>query len=147
MKKLLPVMFLLLSLNVAAQHNKNRERIKALKVSFITEELDLSEKEAQQFWPVYNKFEKETGNIKFNELRAIRREIRTNLDTMSNEEATELIKKFNKIENNLHQLRADFFKKLLKIIPAKKIIQLKIAEDDFRKKMFEEFKKRRKGRS
>lgn len=140
-------MFLLLSLNVAAQHNKNRERIKALKVSFITEELDLSEKEAQQFWPVYNKFEKETGNIKFNELRAIRREIRTNLDTMSNEEATELIKKFNKIENNLHQLRADFFKKLLKIIPAKKIIQLKIAEDDFRKKMFEEFKKRRKGRS
>ena len=74
-------MLLFLSLNVVAQ--KNRERIKALKVSFITERLDLTEKEAQKFWAVYNEYENKVFKIKYSEIRSIRKEIRTSLDTMS----------------------------------------------------------------
>lgn len=144
MKTLLPIILLLVSLNITAQHNNKRERIKALKVSFITEKLDLSEKEAQLFWPVYNNYEAKNSEIRFKEVRAIRKEIRDNIETMSDEDAKALIKKLNDAETRMHKLRISFSEKLMGIIPAKKIIQLKIVEDDFKKKMLEEYKKRKK---
>jgi len=143
MKKLLPLFLLLLSLNITAQH-KNRERIKALKVSFITENLDLSEKEAQEFWPVYNNYEKQTSSIRFKEVKALKKEIKENISTMTDEEASAFVTKLNDAETRMLKLRMEFSEKLSNIIPAKKIILLKIAEDDFKKKMFEEYKKQRK---
>jgi len=144
MKKLLPIILLLfVSLNIAAQH-KNRERIKALKVSVITEMLDLTEKEAQQFWPIYNAHEKEASAIRFNEVKAIRKEIRENIDTMTDEKATELLNRLNKAENRMHKLRMDFSNELSGILSPKKIILLRIAEDNFKKKMIEELRKRKK---
>jgi Skp family chaperone for outer membrane proteins len=143
MKKLLLILVLLLSLNIAAQH-KNRERIKALKVSFITERLDLSSKEAQEFWPVYNDYEKQTSAIRHEEVRALRKEIKENIDTMTDEKATTLLAKLNDAETRMLNLRIDFSKRLSSIIPAKKIILLKVAEDDFKRKMLEEYKRQRK---
>ena len=143
MKKLLLILVLLLSLNIAAQH-KNRERIKALKVSFITERLDLSSKEAQEFWPVYNEYEKQTSAIRQEEVRALRKEIKENINTMTDEKATTLLAKLNDAETRMLNLRIDFSKRLSSIIPAKKIILLKVAEDDFKRKMLEEYKRQRK---
>lgn len=143
MKKLLPIFLLLFSLNITAQH-KNRERLKALKVSFITERLDFSEKEAQQFWPVYNNYEKKTSTIRFKEVKALRKEIKENISTMTDEEARSFVTKLNDAEIRMLKLRMEFSEKLSNIIPAKKIILLKIAEDDFKKKVFEQYKKQRK---
>jgi len=135
---------LFVSLNITAQH-KNRERLKALKVSVITEKLDLSEKEAQQFWPIYNAHEKEMSAIRFKEIKSIRNEIRENIDTMTDEKANELLIKLSKAENKMHKSRMDFANNLSGILSPKKIILLKIAEDDFKKKMMEELRKRKKG--
>ncbi|GGZ82735.1 sensor of ECF-type sigma factor [Algibacter mikhailovii] len=143
MKRLLLILVLLFAINISAQH-KNRERIKALKISFITEKLDLSEKEAQEFWPVYNAFEKQTSQIRHREIKEIKAEIKANLDGMTDEKAMELITKLNDTETRLHNLRLDFTSQLSEIIPAKKIILLKVSEDDFKRKMFEEYKKKRK---
>ncbi|MFD2727286.1 sensor of ECF-type sigma factor [Hyunsoonleella rubra] len=145
MKKLLFIAALLLCLSAAAQKGK-WERIKALKIAFITEKLDLSEKESQQFWPVYNAFEEKTNNIRHKEMKSLRKEIRANTDTMSDNEALVLIERFRKAENEMHKLRIEFSEKLSKIIPPKKIIKLRLAEEDFRQQMFEEYKKRRKER-
>ena len=134
-----------MSLNITAQH-KNSERIKALKVSVITEKLDLSEKEAQQFWPIYNAHEKETSAIRFKEVKAIRQEIRENIATLTDDKANELLTRLNNAENKMHELRMEFANNLSGILSPKKIILLKIAEDDFKKKMFEEFKKRKRER-
>ena len=35
-----------------------RERVRAEKVAFLTEEIDLTESEAQVFWPIYNEIQK-----------------------------------------------------------------------------------------
>ena len=146
MKKILPfILLLFISLNITAQH-KNGERIKALKVSVITEKLDLSEKEAQQFWPIYNAHEKETSAIRFKEVKAIRQEIRENIATLTDDKANELLTRLNSAENKMHELRMEFANNLSGILSPKKIILLKIAEDDFKKKMFEEFKKRKRER-
>ena len=56
MNKITLIITLLLTMNVVAQSPEKRERIKALKVAFITEKLELTESEAQKFWPIYNTF-------------------------------------------------------------------------------------------
>ncbi len=137
---------LLVSMNAIAQRGDKRERIKALKVAFITEQLGLTTEEAQGFWPIYNTFEEETNAIRFKEMRVIRKDIRENLDSMNDTEANALIKRFNTAEDRMHKLRMELSEKLARIIPPKKIIQLKIAEDDFRRKMLNEFKKRKRER-
>ena len=38
---------------------KKQQDIEALKVAFISKELDLTPDEAQKFWPVYNQYDKE----------------------------------------------------------------------------------------
>lgn len=146
MKKLLFILLLMVSMNVIAQSGGKGERIKALKVAFITEQLNLTAEESQGFWPIYNTFEKETHTIRFKEIRAIRKEIRDNLSTMSDADANALIKRLNTAENRMHKLRMGLSEKLANVIPPKKIIQLKIAEDDFRRKMLNEFKKRKRER-
>ena len=45
-------------------------------------------------------------------------------------------------EKEVSREQENFIKDLQKVLPAKKIIKLKIAEDEFNKKMFEEYKKR-----
>lgn len=132
-----------MSLHISAQH-KNRERIKSLKVSFITEKLDLTEQEAQQFWPIYNEYEKQYYAIRYIESREIRKEIRESLDTLNDKKANALLARLEKAEVEKHNARMEFSKQLSKILSPKKIILLKIAEDDFKKKMLEEYKKRKK---
>ncbi|MEP7106594.1 MAG: hypothetical protein ABI760_01405 [Ferruginibacter sp.] len=42
---------------------KKQQDIEALKVAFISKELDLTPDEAQKFWPVYNQYSKELKTI------------------------------------------------------------------------------------
>ena len=37
------------------KRGENKEKIKALKIAYLTEKLDLSSNEAEKFWPIYNK--------------------------------------------------------------------------------------------
>lgn len=41
------------------------EDIEALKVAFISRELQLSPEDAQKFWPLYNQYSKELQSVKF----------------------------------------------------------------------------------
>lgn len=146
MKKLLTLILLLLSLNIAAQKGEHRDRIKALKISYVTQQLNLSSKEAQKFWPIYNAYEQERHKIKHEEIRAIRKEIREQIDSMTDERASALLTQINNAENKIHKSDTELTTKLSGFLSPKKIILLKIAEEDFKRKMLDELKKRRKER-
>ena len=93
---------------------KKQQDIEALKVAFISKELDLTPDEAQKFWPVYNQYEKEvTAVVKDN----------TNDDALDREEKVLNIKKkykdqFTKVLGNQQRVNRLFnaqnkFRKLL----------------------------------
>lgn len=140
MKLIIITLLLLLSLNNFAQDNDKRERIKALKVAYLTEQLDLSKNEAQQFWPIYNAFEAQEQQLR-KEKYLLRKD--TDIASLTEQEAKEMIEDMIASENKKHVLREKFVKDLQSILPSKKVIKLKLAEDQFNKKMFEEYKKRR----
>lgn len=141
MKKLILLSLLfLLTFNGFSQHKEREERIKTLKIAFITERLAFTETEAQKFWPIYNAFEEENNKLRRDSYNKRKVE---DFDSMTEADAKLLLDDMSSIENKRHKLREKFMKDLLAVLPAKKVILLKKTEDEFNKKMFEEFKKRR----
>lgn len=142
MKKLLtPLLFLCISFSLFSQKSEYKaQRIKTLKVAFITERLNLSEKEAQQFWPIYNAFDLEEDMLR-KTAREKRKQIK---DDITEAKAKIILDDLIKFENEKHKMKLDYIESLKTVISAKKIILLKLAEDDFRRKMFEEYKNRHK---
>lgn len=140
MKPFIIAILLFVSFHSFSQDGDKHERIKALKVAYLTEQLQLSKTEAQQFWPIYNAFDEQEQS--FRKERYSKRK-KTDVESLSEQEAKKVIEDMISTENEKHELRENFIKDLQKILPAKKIIKLRIAEDEFNKKMFEEYKKRR----
>jgi hypothetical protein len=141
MKKLFTLSLLfLLTFNAFAQRKEREERIKTLKIAFITERLAFTETEAQKFWPIYNAFEDKNNELRIQSHNHRKVE---NIETMTELEAKALVDDMILLENKKFKLREKFMKDLLTAIPAKKVILLKATEDAFNKRMFEEFKKRR----
>ncbi len=136
-KTLLIVAFIAITFNTFAQR---QERVKALKVAFITEKLELTSSEAQQFWPVYNAIEDEKEALR-KQTQKLRKSV--DLESLTDSEANSVIERMLALEDKKHQLQNKQVKDLLKVIPAKKIILLKGVEEQFNRRMLDEIRKRR----
>lgn len=141
MKKILPIIFIaLFSFSALAQKEDRKERIKALKIAYLTEQLELTQEEAQKFWPVYNAFEEQKHAFRRQERQ------RKNLEeikSLSEIEAKNLLVELIEKEQKHLQFKQDYLTNLQAILSPKKIVILHAAEDEFNRKMFAEFKKRR----
>nr|WP_321228325.1 hypothetical protein [uncultured Psychroserpens sp.] len=138
-KTFITLLFLALTFCGFAQDKQRQERFKALKVAFITEKLEFTETEAQKFWPIYNAFEKERDMLR-NNSREMRRNLK--IESLSETDARKLLKDFLAFEDEQQKLKSDLVESLLTAIPAKKVILLKLVEEQFKKQMMEEWKKR-----
>jgi hypothetical protein len=142
MKNKIIIIALLLLTTVGFSQGK-KEKIQALKIAQITETLDLSENEAQKFWPFYNAFEDSIKSIK-NDIRKIRKSI--DFETISESESREIIKEITVLNDQKHNLYNNYVSDLQKVLPARKVLLLKKSEEEFKRKMFDEYKKRKQKR-
>ncbi|MFD2550622.1 hypothetical protein ACFSQP_02215 [Bizionia sediminis] len=122
-----------------AQHKDHHEKIKTLKVAYITENLNLSPAEAQGFWPIYNQFQDS-----YSTLRKAVSNYRKNIDVanISESEAKAIISKIADLYEERYAAYKQYMTDLQTVLPAKKVILLKKVEEDFKQKMFEEYKNR-----
>ena len=142
-----PLVFLLISsLSFAQDYKERREKVKALKVAFITEKLELTTEEAQKFWPIYNAFDEKQAELRHEKMRAILNRFKPgNVENLSEKEASTLLIQMEKIEEDLFNLRRKFIKDLQGVVSAKKIIKLKKAEEDFNRELLKQMREKRKG--
>lgn len=146
MKKIIiTLLFASLTLTAFSQGNGRKERIKALKVAHITEKLNLSSKEAQQFWPIYNAYDENMSSLKHEEIRKIRLDIKQNYNTLTDKKAQEFLNRLTEAENKIHNERKNLVSNLKPIISPKKILLLKIAEEEFKRKLFDQIRNRYQG--
>lgn len=140
--KIIITVFLLFSTITFAQNfREKREKIKALKVAYITEQLSLTTEEAQKFWPIYNANEDKQFELRHKKMRAIINKFENGgLEKLSDKEATTLIDQIETIEDELHNSKKAYIRELKTVISAKKIIKLKKAEDEFNKKLLKQFR-------
>jgi len=143
-KKILLLFVIIFSVCTYSQQTKmkeKKEKIKSLKVAFITNELKLTPTEAEKFWPIYNAFEDKQFEIRHEKLnRSLRLMDETSFNTISDKEAVVFL---NQLENNEEQLYLNQKKltaNLKTVLSAKKILLLKKAEDHFNKKLLQQYR-------
>ena len=141
-KQLLIILFLL-SIPVFAQHQSDvkSEKIKALKISFITTELALTPDEAARFWPIYNAFDNRQFELRHLKMRSFKDKMNDeNLAKMNDKEAVALLTQMESSEDELYQIRKKFMASLSGILSPIKIIKLKKAEIDFNRKLLQQYR-------
>ena len=144
-KKFLIILFLLSTFCFAQQSpmGDKKEQIKALKVGFITNELSLTTEEATKFWPIYNAYDEKQFILKFQKMKAFKASMDDDaLDKMSEKEAATLLYQMESNENESYMLRKKLIINLRGVIPAKKIIKLIKAEDNFVKILLQQYRDR-----
>lgn len=150
MKKLIVISFLtIFSFVVLSAQEKHDpgpemfERIKAEKISFFTSKLDLTPAEAQAFWPVYNEYEKKKFDIqrKIHDFERMPDEKFTSLSDSEIEKLTNSYIESFELEGNL---RKEYHKQFMKILPLKKVLMMYRTENEFRSHLIREFRKDQK---
>jgi hypothetical protein len=129
--------------SISAQR-PGRERIKTLKIAYLTEQLSLNSEEAQQFWPVYNAHEEKMEELRFKERGQFGGRY-ADLTTMTDNEAEKLLSKHIEVQVKKQDMQKEYLKNLKGVISAKKIIRLFRAEDNFKKRLLQQYRKKRNG--
>jgi hypothetical protein len=147
MKKFI-LLFIVMSsvVTVNFAQNANRERMKLLKTSYITDALSLTLDEAELFWPVYNKHMNKIEDLKRQLEMGTQKSIQDfgGIEAISNENAETILKKNMQVEQELYQTKILLFNDLSKILPAKKILTLQRVEREFNRRLLAEYGKRKR---
>jgi len=129
------------SLIAYAQEEKG-DKIESLKIAFITNRLDLSPKEAQIFWPVYNQY-----NEKLEALRKEHRQkfigVKDKMETMSDKEAEALIDEEMVFRQREVDIQKEYHVELKKVLPVKKVAKLYMAEEAFKRQLLKKLQQKR----
>lgn len=133
MKKALFTLILAASMLIAyAQPGpKARQRVEAAKIAFITHRLDLSTSEAQQFWPIYNNYQKEMEAL-------IRQRAmdKKNGNVSDGDDGLEF-------ESSRLEIQKRYSQQFFKVLPKPKALAVFKAEREFRQKLIKELGDRR----
>lgn len=149
-RQLLYIVFLLSSLLSIGQINdrrdEKRERIKALRIAYISERLNLTPEEAQRFWPIFNAFDDKNMEL-HKQKKALMDKLRPeNAITLSEKESGQLMLQDEQIENDIQNNRRQLVKNLQGVIPNQKIIMLRQLEIEFKQKLLDKIQDRRERR-
>ncbi|PCI35554.1 MAG: sensor of ECF-type sigma factor [Flavobacteriaceae bacterium] len=135
---------LLSNIHAQRQHKISHEKFKALKTAFITDELDLTVKEAEKFWPIYNEYHKSYKELSHLLERDIKKRVDNlgGIENLSDKDAAKILERIIKLKRQKATISEQLYPNLKKVISAKKIIRLTKAERDFRHKIFKEYRRR-----
>jgi hypothetical protein len=148
MKNIIILLLLGVGLPAMAQQPESEEtqkgRVEALKVAFITEKLNLTTKEAEVFWPVFNKYDKEVKGLRKKERETAK--AYSEKQDPTDQEA----EKFLTEQMALKQQEIDLLKKYLpefkKVLPATKVARLLSLEQEFKIQLLHKLRDKRGGR-
>lgn len=150
-KHLLTLCLIVLSLSSFAQNGrffkKRNDQIKALKVAYITNELALTPEESAKFWPLFNAFDDKQQALKKLRLKKYLNHLDLDsYDRLSDKEATDLLEQLESYEEELYFAKKKFIASLKGILPPVKILKLKRAEDNFNRKLLEQYRNLKSGK-
>ncbi len=115
------------------------ERIKAQKVAFITNKIELNSSEAQLFWPVYNEFFKKKDALN-REKTSVNKELLLNWETYADDKKTELVDRLIKFRLTEANMELKYHEKLKAVLPINKVIKLYNAESQFKTYLLKQIK-------
>jgi hypothetical protein len=130
----------LLPLFARAQAGGNiREQVETIRKNVYNNVLDLTDAEAQKFWPVFDKMQTSIDEL-HKEARQERARMVRNYNTMSDAEMEKSLDHLLDIEQKILDLHKQYIKEFEKVIPIKKVALIPKAEREFKKQLLEKIK-------
>ncbi|MBR4227680.1 MAG: hypothetical protein IKR72_01060 [Bacteroidales bacterium] len=108
-----------------------QERIESEKIAFLTNEMSLTPKEAQTFWPLYNQAQKEQREAIEASMKAFGDLDKALRDGKTGKELNALLDKYTDAID-AQNVAAKYLKEYLKVLPAEKVAKLFLGEEKFR---------------
>lgn len=138
------LLFLIFNVFSQEKDKDKRSQLRAFKIAYISQELELSATEAEKFWPIYTLFEEGQKKLRQEKMRSFMNRIEAGeIAKLTDKEATNFLNQMEQTEYEMFQLRKKFIDNLKVILPPIKIIKLKKAEEGFNKKLLDQYRKRR----
>lgn len=97
-----------------------REKLEADKKLLVATNMDLTEKEAQAFWPIYESYQKDLGLVN-GRMLVLLEDFAKNYNAMTDEEAKKLVDDYLAIEQDRITLKQSYRPKLRQALPEKKV--------------------------
>lgn len=139
MKYILLVIVLTTTFLSFAQNKGTSDKIEAMKIAFLTNKMELTSKEAQLFWPLYNEY-----NDKAEKLRKVKRsdfsELKNKMDNLTDAQIRQYMNEVLDTKQKELTLEKEYFEKYIKVLPAKKLAKLYQAENLFKKELIRKLK-------
>lgn len=142
MKKVISVIAIAMLVSVAAfaQNQKDnskkkggnqdwREKVRAEQVAHITSDLNLTEAEAQKFWPVYNDVQAKRRDVykaSFEALKALKERMDAGEDVSSE------LEKYLDSKKSIEEFDRGAVKEYKRVLPTEKVAKLILSEEQFR---------------
>lgn len=126
-------LLILFSIKTFAQLDKEAKlkQLQKQKINYFTERLNLSEKEAKKFWPVYNDYQNRK-NLIAQERKSTTAYFLQNSENMNENEISELLGKYINYQKRETRLLEVYTNKFREFLPEKKVLQVFILEVKFR---------------
>lgn len=124
-------------------HKEHHKKVKAYRISFLTEELDLSTAEAEKFWPLFRHYDKAKDSL----LKAYyqnHRWLKDSLTYLTDASAMELIEQHYQKEHQLMKKKEEMAQAFAEVIGAKKTLKFLHLEHRFRQRLVEKMRKKKK---
>ena len=116
---------------------KKKEKIEAMKVAYLTNELELTVEESQVFWPVYNELQDKEIELRSDQLRTFKG---LGDNEMSDEDIEKMIYSMADAGINIAKLRKSYLDDFIEVIGANKTAKLMRAEKEFGRRMMARMK-------
>jgi hypothetical protein len=129
---LLPMLAMSQDDDTPEQDPKAREKINAARVAYITERLGLTPAEAERFWPLYREYTDKQRALKqqFNQARK------------QGKPAEALLDLEQKLKQDGLNLEKEYSGRIRQTISPEKLLNLRRAEEDFRKLILQQLQQR-----
>lgn len=115
-------------------HPEQKRKLEALKVAFLTDELSLTAKEAQSFWPVYNEMDESLKKIR-DERKEILRNTHKDFDILSDQELENAITETLSLTQQELDIKQSYLTQFKDILSMRKVAKLYAAEDKFKRQL------------
>lgn len=142
MKQLLIMLaILLITGSIMAQDKKMRQKIESARIAMISERLNLTPEQAQEFWPVYNEFT--------NKRKQLRQDFQKQkpdapISELSEKERRQLVQNGIDLKQKELDLEKQYSTKILDVISTQQMLSLRKAEGDFRKMLIDRMDNQRR---
>ena len=121
---------------------QKKEKVEAMKIGFITQQMNLTPEEAQKFWPVYNQMNNEIETLR-KDRHLARENVKDNFETLTDSEYEKLINDEIASRQKEFDIQKKYVAQFKAVVPIKKVAQFYRAEEQFKRKLLEKIQEKK----